>query len=567
MNLAIPVISAIISTISVTITEPVDGDTYEGDWLSLRVIVENENELPDSVHYSLNGGVTTMVPRLNTDWYTYMGNNYHTGYSESPAPIDNTILWTAEVTGDFHEFPTPVIVDGLVYYPQDSGGDSLFALDSTTGEVIWRYSVGSTDDAVTVSDGLLWISSDSLFCLNAQTGGRIWARGEADGGGGSPVLADGCVFAGRTEGFPDYTSFVSCFESSTGELLWTKMLSGGLVSCMTEYDGMLFVPTYAYQDSTCLYALDAGTGDLVWESDSIYEGFWDSSPVIVDDVLYICDTNGNALGIDPQTGDLIWINPLLQHEITATPAYHDNRLFFAPESGPYYYCIDAGSGSTIWSVDGHQHGSSGIAGGLVFYAECFDTVSPDTSKIIAMDLETGSEIWSYSVPCQSIQSSPAITDGIMYIAAPDWNLYAFGTGLKFTYLDDLYASIGANELIVTSWFNGMPVAADTINFNVTQTGIVLEPTGHLNLVVSPNPMQTSSSISFALDESGFVSVRIYDLSGRVVSTLVNQELLAGVSSFQWDGYGDDGELLCSGLYLCRIQYGGVVETTGLCLLR
>jgi hypothetical protein len=101
----------LISVTNLTITEPVDGETYDGDWLTLRAIVENENELPDSVHYSLNGGAAVLIPRLNTDWFTYMANNNNTGYSESPAPMDNTLLWTAPVTGNIHEFPTPVIVN------------------------------------------------------------------------------------------------------------------------------------------------------------------------------------------------------------------------------------------------------------------------------------------------------------------------------------------------------------------------------------------------------------------------------------------------------------------------
>ena len=39
--------SAVLLTTGVTITEPVDGETYNGDWLTLRAIVENENEIPD----------------------------------------------------------------------------------------------------------------------------------------------------------------------------------------------------------------------------------------------------------------------------------------------------------------------------------------------------------------------------------------------------------------------------------------------------------------------------------------------------------------------------------------
>ncbi len=65
-------------------------------------------------------------------------NDCRTGFSESPAPFDNTVLWTAPVTGDWIEHATPVIVEGIVYYPSNSGTDSLYALDAVTGDLIWK---------------------------------------------------------------------------------------------------------------------------------------------------------------------------------------------------------------------------------------------------------------------------------------------------------------------------------------------------------------------------------------------------------------------------------------------
>ncbi len=47
----------------------------------------------------------------------------------------------------------------------------------------------------------------------------------------------------------------------------------------------------------------------------------------------------------------------------------------------------------------------------------------------------------------SIAGNRISADGVMYIAARDGNLYAFDTGLKYTCLDDLFAQVGANELI------------------------------------------------------------------------------------------------------------------------
>ena len=555
----------LISTTSLTITEPVDGETYDGDWLTLRAIVENENEIPDSVHYSLNGEPVIQVLRLNTDWYTYMQNDLHHGYSESPAPTDNTILWTAPVTGDEHEFPAPVIVDGIVYYPSNMGTDSLYALDAATGELIWKYRVGMTDDAVTVKNGYLFIASDSLWCLDALTGERIWATDAAAYGGSTPAVADGRVYGGRRVAYPLWISYVSCFNAATGTEIWSDTLSESTMSCITVWNGMVFVPTFLFEGETSLYALDANTGSIIWENTDSYQGYWDSSPVVVDGDIYISGMDGKTRAIDAMTGITVWESPVSPGDylITATPAYHDGRLYFADQIDTYH-CLDASSGSTIWSVPGVQHGSSGIADGIVFYGEY---ENPDNARVIALDCDTGEEIWSYTTDAERIYSSPAITDGVVYIAGMDLNLYAFGTGLKYTYLDDLFAQVGSNELIVTSFDEGTVVAADTINFTVTQTGINLEPSSRLALCASPNPFYSTASISFELSDPGWTSVTVYDLSGRIVRTLENSELGTGQHSIVWDGRGENGEVVSAGLYLCRIQSGGVSETTGMCLLR
>jgi len=558
----------LISVTSLTITEPVDGETYDGDWLPLQAIVENENELPDSVHYTLNGEAVVLVPRLNTDWPTYMQNYQNHGYSESPAPTDNTILWTAPVTGYLHEFPTPVVVDGMVYYTADSIGqgttDSLYALDAATGELVWKYDTGHADDAVTVVDGRVYSASDSIFCLNAQTGDRIWASGIAHHSGGTPIVFDGKVYCIRDNVVPD-SSGVYCLDALTGSLLWGDTLFSFPASCMALWNGMLFVPTAPMAGGFigALSAFDLYTGELLWQNTDSDIGYWDSSPVVVDGVIYINDWYEKTFAFDALTGQKVWEQPT--EGGTATIAYHDNTLYFAGEGNGPYYCLDASNGTTVWSVAGAQHGSSGIADGMVFYGEDYN---PDNARVIALDCDTGEEIWSYTTDAERIYSSPAITDGVVYIAGMDWNLYAFGTGLKYTYREDyFYADVGSNELIVTSFDGGVAVAADTINFTVTQTGITLEPSSRLALCATPNPFYSAASISFDLSEPGWTSVTVYDLSGRIVTTLTDTELVEGQHTILWNGISNNGQAVSTGIYICRIQSGGISETTGLCLLR
>ncbi|MCK5132885.1 MAG: PQQ-binding-like beta-propeller repeat protein [Candidatus Sabulitectum sp.] len=564
-----PILSILISTLlsatSITITEPVDGESYDGDWLTIRAIVENENTIPDSVHYSLNGEPVIGIPRLNTDWYTYMANDCRTGFSESPAPHDNSILWTAPVSGTNHEFVSPVVVDGRVYYASEED-EIAYCLDAATGTEIWRLeNIGDAiDDAMHVDDGEVYFASDSIWCLNILTGEKIWTFGDSSNFfSGPPVPYQGYVFVSSA-------NFVHCLHRLTGEEIWrTDTL---ITSCsMTAWNDMLFVAGNMASDPS-FYALDVETGEVLWEN--MTGGHHDSSPAVVDSIIYIGTIWNGLIALDPFDGSGVnlW-GAESERIIESTPAVHDEMIYFG--SSDTVYALNRFSSLVEWKFilpneDYLLHASAGIADGLVFWGDIYSCgLPPDSIALIhAVDCQTGIEIWNYTIESfRGIFSSPAIVDGVMYIAATDGNLYAFGTGLKYTYLDDLYSNVGSNELIVTSYHGGVAVAADTISFTVTETGINLKPSYLFGVSASPNPFTTSTSISFELTDTCEASVEIFDLSGRIVSTLANHEITAGSQSILWNGTNQNGDLVSAGLYLCRIQSGSFTETIGLCLLR
>lgn len=550
---------ALISAVDVTITEPVDGEEYSGDWLPVRAIVENDDTPPDSVQYSLNGGSPVPVPRLNTDWYTYMGNDDRTGFSESPAPLDDTVLWTAPVTGDTHEFCSPVVVNGIVYFVSDQQS-TAYALDAATGEILWEYDVvDHVDDAVTWYQGKVYVAADSAWCLDGLTGERIWAFKPAPSlkMNGNPVLHDGIAYFSFA---PDWNSMeIYALDADTGEEIWCTPLPSHASGSMTFNEGSIYMPTYYGM----LYSIDAADGSIQWSNSSSGSGYWDSSPVIVEGVLYICGCDGFARGIDCSSGDTVWESYISDWYIAATPAYAYGRLFFADQVNSFH-CLEGADGSPVWSVPGVQHGSSGVADSVVFFGEGADR---NYGKIRALSVGTGAEIWSCQTGGNEVFSSPAITDGVVYIAGMDWNLYAFGTGLKYTYLDDLYAVVGQNELVVTSFSGGAAAAADTVSFTVTGTGINPEQPFQPRISVSPNPFVSTAYVSFDLAEPSMTTVKIYDVTGRAVAVLVDSELPAGEHTLRWNGTCGSGENAAPGLYFCRIQAGSLDGTAGLCLLR
>ncbi len=407
----------------------------------------------------------------------------------------------------------------------------------------------------------------SKLTLDALTGNRIWAFGcELGFFAGPPVPYQGKVFV--------ISLFVYCLDDLTGEEIW-KTDTLYTASSMTAWNGLLFVPQPANLGVGYLYALDTETGEIVWVDES--GGFWDSSPVVVDSTVYIGSQDGSVYAFDALTGSVVWEASGYDY-IESTPAVHDGSVIFgALGQGINHgvYSIDQSNGDLEWEFEipngDYLHASPGVADGLVFWGD-HDGSSPGDSTVFihAVDAQTGTEVWNYPIEeaWKGVLSSPAITDGVMYIGAGDGNLYAFGTGLKYTYREDFfYAEVDSNELIVTSFDGGVAVAADTINFTVTQTGITLEPSSRLSLCASPNPFYSEAAISFELSEPGWTSVTVYDLSGRILRTLENSELGTSQHSIVWDGRRENGEPVSSGLYYCRIQSGGISETTGLCLLR
>jgi hypothetical protein len=80
----------------------------------------------------------------------------------------------------------------------------------------------------------------------------------------------------------------------------------------------------------------------------------------------------------------------------------------------------------------------------------------------------------------------------------------------------------------------------------------------------PNPFNPSTTIGYRISEQGFVSIRVFDVLGREVATLVNEEKHAGTHQVVWDA-SQNG--LASGVYFYKFTIGGFVQTRKLLLLK
>lgn len=88
------------------------------------------------------------------------------------------------------------------------------------------------------------------------------------------------------------------------------------------------------------------------------------------------------------------------------------------------------------------------------------------------------------------------------------------------------------------------------------------PTEFLLYQNYPNPFNPTTTISFALPFSSFVTLKIFDALGREVSTIVSEDLSAGTYKHKWNASG-----LPSGIFFYRLQAGSFAETKKLTLIR
>ena len=83
----------------------------------------------------------------------------------------------------------------------------------------------------------------------------------------------------------------------------------------------------------------------------------------------------------------------------------------------------------------------------------------------------------------------------------------------------------------------------------------------------PNPFNPSTTISYALSEHAQVTLKVYNMLGQVVATLVDESQTAGYKSVVWNGRNDSGAALGSGMYLYRMTAGKFVTTKKMLLLK
>jgi len=83
----------------------------------------------------------------------------------------------------------------------------------------------------------------------------------------------------------------------------------------------------------------------------------------------------------------------------------------------------------------------------------------------------------------------------------------------------------------------------------------------------PNPFNPSTTIHYEIGKSGPVSLRVYDISGALVRTLVDRSHAPGSYEVQWNGHDASGRAVASGVYFYRLEAKGYTQTRRMVLLK
>jgi len=289
----------------------------------------------------------------------YRYNAANTGYSpdESGPAEGGSVRWDFR-GGEDTVYTTPAVVDGTVYVVGGNPGQydefnaEVLPIDAESGQQQWVYDpevYWGTSPAVV--DNTVYVGGEDLYALDATEASRQWTYSAKSFT--APTVADGTVY---------------------------------------------FTISVQYGDNK-IQALDAATGEEVWEFKSEYLSF---TPAVADGTVY--GVGGDNLhAVDADSGDPLWRFELEQ-SANAAPAVAGNSVYISAENT--LYAVNSESGTQQWTVSSDEQFGSPVL--------LNETVYVTGNKLLAYDAASGDQQWSFGTE-DSAFATPIAVDGTLYM--------------------------------------------------------------------------------------------------------------------------------------------------------
>ena len=194
-----------------------------------------------------------------------------------------------------------------------------------------------------------------------------------------------------------------------------------------------------------------------------------------------------------------------------------------------------------------------------------DNIAPGVPEgLMAMVLEDGIQLsWN-----------PSVDDDFQYFMLEKSINESFSTGVTHEMVDTTFMDV-EYEMNQTYYYRltafdhsgNQSAFSDVVEAALLSAEDELVPAEFALHQNYPNPFNPTTQIKFDLAEDGLVTIKIFDVMGRELRTLVNSVRTAGYHSIQWDATNQLGEGVSAGMYIYMIQAGDFISTKKMVLLK
>jgi outer membrane protein assembly factor BamB len=395
--------------------------------------------------------VTAAPGPPHDDWTTFAHDQFRSGFQPQPMPFGKANVARLHLRWKFQTGyamqASPLVANGRVYVASSDG--VVRALDARTGAQLWHVATGATI-AMTpaLADGLLFVGDHrqpgALMALDANSGAQRWQTVFPGGVRSEPAIANGIVYVGESGGDQCFHAGLHALRERSGAEVWRWYVDphdkmGGSVWSPISFDrGRVFLgtgnacePNIDTADS--IVSLEA-TGTLRWAvhgANSVTDNDVGGGTLLLHGEAIAESKNGLLYDIDMASGRVNWSTSL-----GGVPGYGG---FGTPSTDGTTIVVTAGftsdptkstgppggalvgldtAGTILWRTRA-QHpvmGDVAIANGVAY--------TPLDSTFVALDLATGTQLWSYPAG-QTSYASPAIVPSGIYFANGGGEVFAF----------------------------------------------------------------------------------------------------------------------------------------------
>ena len=234
-----------------------------------------------------------------------------------------------------------------------------------------------------------------------------------------PAFADWPMFRGN----PARTGVAETQDSPGLDLVWKQKLGNLVDSSPAVVDGVVYVGS----SDGFVHALRASDGQALWKYET--DGAVTSSPAVAGGLVYVGSVDRCIYALRAEDGSPAWVHRT-GGPVVSSPAVADGLVTCGSMDGNLY-ALDATSGAERWTARSPMWISSSpaVADGHVFVALSDERNIPAQGRIRAFRAADGKMIWEYAMALAAdrggrVWTSPAVDQGVLYIGGQDNIMHA-----------------------------------------------------------------------------------------------------------------------------------------------